>query len=177
MRILSGLSGSLLVLALAVTGCANDDPGKESKAEPSAVKGEGATTDACKLLKPADLKAKFGSQFDDGVLTHQAETGGDQCTWTTTDGAAAKTFSVTVLNQAGLAGALKTTGMSVAELFDQAKLAYPKAKPVDLGDKAYSSVNELQVLDGDTWYSFSMYLGASHGPADVLKELATQVVG
>ncbi|TCO59611.1 hypothetical protein [Actinocrispum wychmicini] len=153
MRILIGLSA--LALALTVTGCG----GK------SAEEGVGA----CKLLTPSDLEATFDSPFRDGKPTHQDDTGADQCVWTSSGG----TFSITVLSQDRLAGAFKSNGMKVADLFEQAKLAYPNAKAIDLGDKAFASVSEVQVLDRDTWYSLSFH-GA--GTVEKLTELATRVV-
>lgn len=179
MRILTGLSGSLLVLALALTGCGSDDPDKESEdasSAPSVDRGEGATVDACELLTPADLEAKLGSPFDDGELIHQEETGADHCVWTSTDAAAAETFSVIVLRQDGLGGELKTSGMSLAQLFEQTKLAYPDAEPLNLGDEAYIAVREVQVLADETWYSFTFY-GTGDTAVEGLKELAAQVVG
>jgi len=175
MRIRTGLSGILLVLALGLTGCGGNDSAGATKATPSA--SAAATSDGvCKLLTPADLEAKFGSAFGDGVSSHQ-ETGADQCLWTTKDATPAKTFSITVLHQNNLDGALKSSGMDVAALFKQAKAAYPKAVSVDLGDEAYASPSEVQVLDGDTWYSFSAFLGTGNAAADILQDLAARVVG
>lgn len=177
MRILAGLSGSLLVLALAATGCGSDEPDKESDDPASAASGDpGATVDVCTLLTPADLEAKFGSQFDDGEVTHEEGTGADQCVWTSTATGSAETFSFTVLSQDGLAGELEASGMTVAELFERTKLAYPNAEPLELGDESYISVKEVQVLAGDTWYSLSFH-GTSGTAVDGLKELAAQVVG
>jgi hypothetical protein len=179
MRIVTGLAGPLLVLALAVTGCGNDNAGKASKAGASPSTGDksaGVIVDACKLLTPADLKAKFGSPFDDGELTHQEDSGADLCVWTSTDGSPAKTFSTTVLRQKGVDEAFGTSGLTVAQLFEQGKAAYPNAKPVHLGDEAYVAVTEVQVLDGGTWYSFSVH-GADEGAVEGVKELAAQVVG
>lgn len=184
MRIRTGVSGSLLVLALAIAGCGGDEPDQESKDTSSAPSdapsddpAEGATVDACTLVTSADLEETFDSSFDGGELTHHAETGADQCLWTTTDTASPETFAVTVLREDGLDGTLETSGMSLAELFEQAKSAYPNAEAVDLGDAAYAAVSEVQVLDGDTWYSFTAYLGAGGEPLDELEELAAQVVG
>ncbi|MFI6503944.1 hypothetical protein [Nonomuraea typhae] len=156
MRILTGLSGSLLVLALTLTGCASKD--------------------ACTLLAAGDLEAAFGRPFGDGKPTHQEDTGADQCAWTSTDAAPGVTFSITVLSQDRLAGAFKTSGMTLAELFEQSKLAYPNAEAVDLGDAAYAAVGEVQVLDGGAWYSLSVH-GAGDGAVGGLKELAERVAG
>lgn len=179
MRILTGLSGSLLALALVLTGCGSDDSEKEPKDSSSASNGdksEDVNVDACKLLAAADLEEQFGSPFGDGDLTHQEETGGDQCVWTSTEAGSAETFSIIVLRQDGLGGVLETSGMSLAELFEQTKLAYPNAEAIDLGDEAYISVHEVQVLDGDTWYSLSFH-GTSDTAVDGLKALAAQVAG
>lgn len=180
MRFIAGLSGSLLVLALAVTGCGSGDPDKKSKDASSGSSGdkaEGVTVDACALLTPADLETTFGGPFDDGELTHQEETGADQCHWTSADGPEEMTFSIAVVSRAGLGGDLESSGMTVAELFEQAKTAYPNAVAMDLGDQSYAAVSEVQVLDGDRWYSFTAYLGAGADPLDGLKELAAHVVG
>jgi hypothetical protein len=175
MRIRSGLPGALLVLALGLSGCGGNDSAGATKATPSASAG-GKSTGACTLLTVAELQAKFGSAFGDGVPTHQ-ETGADLCVWTSTNASPAKTFSITVLRQDGLDGDLKSSGLRVPELFEQTKAAYPKAKPLDLGDEAYASPSEVQVLDGDTWYSFSAFLGTGSDAVAVLKDLAAQVVG
>ncbi|MEU7003588.1 hypothetical protein [Nonomuraea sp. NPDC046570] len=179
MRFLTGLSGSLLVFALTVTGCGGDGAGKDAKDTPSASPGDksaDAGEDVCKLLTPGDLKATFGSPFGDGKLTHQEDTGADQCVWTSAGAASGATFSITVLSQDRLAGVFKSNGTSVTELFEQTKLAYPNAEAVDLGDEAFAAVSEVQVLDRDTWYSLSFH-GAGDGAVDGLKKLATQVVG
>jgi hypothetical protein len=170
MRILTGL----LVLALAVTGCGSDDP--EPQGATYGDKAEGVKVDACKLLTPADLEAAFGSPFGDGELSHK-ESGADQCAWTSTDAAQAKTFSIAVLREDGLDETHKSAGQSLADVFKQTKAAYPNAEPVNLGDEAYAAVSEVQVLDADTWYSFTAYLGAGIDPLGGLKKLATQVVG
>lgn len=178
MRIRTGVSGSLLVL-LTLTGCGSDEPDMESKdssSAPSDDRGEGAIVDVCTLLSAADLDATFGSSFDEGELIHHEETGADQCLWTSTDTPSPEIFSVTVLRQDGLEGTLETSGMSLADLFERAKMAYPNAEDVDLGDEAYAAVSEVQVLAGDTWYSFTAYLGAGGDPLDELEELAAQVV-
>jgi hypothetical protein len=179
MRIRTGLSGSLLVLALAATGCGSDEPDEESNDPSSAAssdQGAGATTEVCTLLAPADLEAEFGSEFDGGEPTHEEGTGADQCVWTSTAAGSAETFSFTVLTQDGLAGELDASGMTVGELFEQTKLAYPNAEPLDLGDESYLSVKEVQVLAGDTWYSLSFH-GTSGTAVEGLKELAAQVLG
>jgi hypothetical protein len=177
MRTVAVASGSLLVLGLALSGCGNSD--EAAKSTPSATianKSSAATVDACKLLTPGGLEQRFGVSFGDGALTHQEETGSDQCVWTSSGGASTTTFSLTVLRQDGLRGDLKSSGMTLAQLFEQTKGAYPKAKPIDLGDQAYIAAREVQVLAGDTWYSFSF-----HGPDDTgvdgLKAVAAQVVG
>ncbi|MEU5863254.1 DUF3558 family protein [Nonomuraea sp. NPDC047529] len=181
MRILAGVSGSLLVLALAVTGCGGDGDGEEAKGAPSASpvgtsksRSADAGADACKLMTAGDLEAAFGGPFGDGKPAHQEDTGADQCVWTSAGAASGSTFSITVLHQDRLAGVFKSNGMSVADLFEQAKLAYPKAEAVDLGDKAFAAVGELQVLDHDTWYSLSFHGAGSVGG---LKKLAARVVG
>ncbi|TDD91149.1 DUF3558 family protein [Actinomadura rubrisoli] len=184
MRILAGLSGSLLVLALAVTGCGDDGGGDEgggedAKGTPSAspgAKSADAGVDVCKLLTPRDLEASFGRPFGDGKPAHQEDSGADQCVWTSTGAASGATFSITVLSQGRLAGAFKSNGASVAELFKQTKLAYPNAKAVKLGDEAFASVSELQVLERDTWYSLSFHGGGGNAVGG-LKELARRVVG
>jgi hypothetical protein len=179
MRILTGLAGSLMVLALAVTGCGSDDADKEPNGGASPSTGDksaGVIVDACKLLTPADLKEKFGSPFGGGELTHQEDSGADQCVWTSADDSPAKTFSATVLRQDGLDDAFGAGGLAIAQLFEQTKAAYPNAEAVDLGDEAYVAVTEVQVLDGGTWYSFSIH-GAGDGAVEGVKELAAQVVG
>lgn len=177
MKTVAGLCGTLVVLTLVLGGCG--DSGEAAQGTPSATvadKSSAATVDVCKLLTPGGLEQQFGISFGDGVPAHQEETGSDQCVWTSSGGSPATTFSVTVLRQDGLRGDLKSSGMTLAQLFEQTKGAYPKAKAIDLGDQAYIAAREVQVLAGDTWYSFSF-----HGPDDTgvdgLKALAAQVVG
>lgn len=181
MRILTGLSGSMLVLALAVTGCGSDsdkEPQGTSSSDPSGAATAGVITDACKLVTPGNLEATFGSPFGDGKLAHQTDSGADQCVWTSTGSAAEQTFSVIVLRQAGVDEAFGSGGLTVAQLFEQTKAAYPNAEPVELGDEAYASVTEVQVLANATWYSFSLYGGSDSDSAlDGVKGLAAQVVG
>lgn len=177
MRTVAAVPGSLLVLGLALSGCGNSDEAANSTpSAPVANTSGAATVDACKLLTPGGLEQRFGVSFGAGALTHQEETGSDQCVWTSSGGASTTTFSLTVLRQDGLRGDLKSSGMTLAQLFEQTKGAYPKAKPIDLGDQAYIAAREVQVLAGDTWYSFSF-----HGPdgtgVDGLKAVAAQVVG
>lgn len=160
MRMLTGLP--LLVLALAVTGCGDD--------------GEKESAGVCALVPGAEMEKAFGSPFGQGKLTHEDSTGADQCSWTSS-GSASKTFAVTVLRQDGLEGDFAAGGRTVAQLFEQAKAAYPNAKPLQLGDESYAAVSEVQVLDGDTWYSFTAYLGAGADPIDALTTLAARVVG
>jgi len=179
MRFLAGLSASLLLVALAVTGCGDDGSDDESKDTSSASSGdqaEGVTVDACALLTPADVETAFGSPFDDGELSHQ-ETGADQCVWKSTDASEEMTFSVAVVRQDGLDSSLESSGQTVAELFEQTKAAYPNAEALNLGDEAYAAVSEVQVLDSDTWYSLTAYLGAGVDPLDELKQLAALAVG
>ncbi|TCC65850.1 hypothetical protein E0H73_02660 [Kribbella pittospori] len=175
MRTVAAVTGSLLVLVLALSGCGNSD--ETAKGTPSAnVEDKSAGAAACKLLTPGGLEQQFGVSFGDGVPSHQEETGSDQCVWTSSGGVSTTTFSLTVLRQDGLRGDLKSSGMTLAQLFQQTKGAYPKAKAIDLGDQAYIAAREVQVLAGDTWYSFSF-----HGPDDTgvdgLKAVAAQVVG
>ncbi|MEV0800419.1 hypothetical protein AB0I34_22185 [Kribbella sp. NPDC050281] len=175
MRTVAGVSGSLLVLVLALSGCGNS--GEAAKGTPSAtIENTSGAADACQLLTPGGLEQQFGIAFGAGAATHQEETGSDQCVWTSSGGTPATTFSLTVLRQDGLRGDLKSSGMTLAQLFEQTKGAYPKAKVIDLGDQAYIAAREVQVLAGDTWYSFSF-----HGPDDTgvdgLKAVAAQVVG
>lgn len=175
MRIVTGLSGSLFVLALALTGCGSDSD-KESNDSPSTSSGA-EPLDTCTLLTAADLQKVFASPFDDGELTHQEQTGGDQCVWTNKDAPPVKTFSITVLRQDALGGAFKSAGVKVSELHQQGKDLMPDAEEIDLGDDAYLAGTTLAVLDGDTQYSFSTFLGTSDEALAGLKALAAQVVG
>jgi hypothetical protein len=182
MRITTGITGSFFVLALALTGCGGDGDDKKTTGS-SSTKDDNSDAssseplDVCKLITTADLQKQFGSPFDEGELTHQEQTGGDQCVWTNSDAPPVKTFSITVLRQDALGGAIKKSGLSVEELFDQTKAAYPDAQDYDLGDKAFISGSEIQVLEGETSYSFSTFLGTSDTAITGLKALAAQVVG
>jgi len=183
MRIVTGISGSLLVLALALTSCGSDEPDKEANDNSTSTSDGGDDSssseplDVCKLLTPADLQKAFNSPFDDGTLTHQEQTGGDQCVWTNEDVPPVKTFSITVLRQGALGGSFKDSGISVEELHEQTKALYPDAEGVDLGDDAYLAKTELAVLKGDTLYTFSTFLGTSDEAIAGLRALAAQVAG
>lgn len=186
MRIVPRIAVPLLVATFALTGCGSDDDKKADEPSSSSAPGAGESSDpssasgpfdACSLLTPADLKKAFGSPFDDGDLTHQEQTGGDQCVWTNEDAPPVKTFSITVLRQGSLEGAIKSSGLSVAELHAQTKAVYTDAVPIDLGDDAYLAKTELAVLKGDTLYTFSTFLGTSSTAISGLKTLAAQVVG
>jgi hypothetical protein len=188
MRIRTCLLGALLVLGLAVSGCGGDDSDKSSKStsatgssnDSSKDSGDDSSSeslDVCGMLTPADLQGAFGSPFEQGELTHQEQTGGDQCVWTNTDAPPVKTFSLTVLRQDSLDGAIKASGLSVEELHEQTKAVYPDAEPIDLGDDAYLAKTELAVLDGETLYSFSTFLGTSDEAIAGMKTLAAKVVG
>lgn len=188
MRIVTGISGSLLVLTFALTGCGSDDSDKksndataqssDSESEKDSDSSSSEPLDACGLLTPADLEKAFGAAFDVGEPTHQEQTGGDQCVWTDADDAPpVKTFSITVYREGALGGALEASGISVEELHEQNKEAFAPVEEIDLGDDAYLAKTELAVLDGDTLYSFSTFLGTSAEAIAGMKTLATQVVG
>jgi len=186
MRISTGLSGSLLVLALAVTGCGGSDDKDKGSTDKSTTSDNGddkdtsssEPLDVCALITTADLQKQFGSPFDEGELTHQEQTGGDQCVWSNSDAPPVKTFSITVMRADSLEGAIAASGISLEELYEQTKDAYPDAEEIDgLGDDAFISGSEIQVLDGDTTYAFSTFLGTSDTAITGLKALAAQVVG
>ena len=182
MRITTGISGTLFVLALALTGCGGGDDDKKSTGSSSSKDDNDGTSsseplDVCKLITTADLEQQFGSPFDEGELTHQEQTGGDQCVWTNSDAPPVKTFSITVLRQDSLEGAIKKSGLTVEQLFDQTRAAFEDAEDYDLGDKAFIAGSEIQVLEGETSYSFSTFLGTSDTALTGLKALAAQVVG
>jgi hypothetical protein len=193
MRITTGLCGSLLVLALSVSGCGGGSDAKSGDAS-TAKPGGGSSTaasdkpsggestatgalDVCTLLTAADLQKAFGSPFDGGDATHQDQTGADQCVWVNTDAPPIKAFSLTVLRQGAIAGALKEGGVTVTSLHASAKAAFGDAVAVDLGDDAYLSGTTLAVLDGDTEYTFNTGFGTSDQAISGMKSLAAQVVG
>lgn len=186
MRITTGLAGTLLVLSLATSGCGGSGsksqgptggptPSPSRTSSPTA--GATGPLDVCALLAPADLQRAFASPFDSGAPSHQDQTGADQCVWTNTDVPPVKTFSVTVLRQGSIAGALKDSGMGVKELHASAKAALGNVEKVDLGDDAYLSGTTLAVLKGDTEYTFSTAFGSSDQAVSGLEALAAKVVG
>jgi hypothetical protein len=191
MKIRTGLLGALLVLGLVVTGCGGDDSDKKSDStsttEPSdsADSGDDSGDDAsssgpldvCGLLTTADLQREFGSPFGEGELTHQDETGADQCVWTNTDVPPVKTFSLTVLRQGALGGSFKAADVKVEKLHADSKAAFPDAEELDLGDDSYISGTTLAVLKGDTEYTFNTVFGTSATAIEGMKKLAAQVVG
>lgn len=186
MRLATAISGTLLLLTVALSGCGSDDadePKGGSSGASSTDSGDSGDSgdssgplDACALLTPADLQEAFGSPFDKGSLTHQDQTGGDQCVWTNTDVPPVKTFSVTVMREGHQEGAIKSSGLSIKDLYDQTKAIYPDAEDQDLGDDAFLAKTELGVLDGDTFYTFSTFMGTSDEAIAGLKALAAQVV-
>lgn len=187
MRITTGLPGALLVLGLAVSGCGGgSDPqaGRSASATPTPRSSSASASpsitgplDVCGLLTPADLQQAFASPFDAGAPSHQDQTGADQCVWTSTDGPPVKTFSVTVLRQGAIAGALEDSGMGVKELHASARAALGDVQQVDLGDDAYLSGTTLAVLRGDTEYTFSTAFGTSRTAVSGMERLAAKVVG
>lgn len=186
MRITTGLTGALLVLALAASGCGGSGTkaqGSTGSGKPSPARTSSPTAqatgplDVCALLTPADLQRAFAAAFDAGAPSHQDQTGADQCVWTGTDAPPVRTFSVTVLRQGSIAGALKDSGMGVQELHASAKAALGNVEKVDLGDDAYLSGTTLAVLKGDTEYTFSTAFGTGAQAVSGMKELAAKVVG
>lgn len=186
MRITTGLAGALVVLALAASGCGGSGTKAQGatgsgKSSPSRTSSPTAAAtgplDVCALLTPADLQRAFAAAFDTGAPSHQGQTGADQCVWTSTDAPPVRTFSVTVLRQGSIAGALKDSGMGVKELHASAKAALGNVEKVDLGDDAYLSGTTLAVLKGDTEYTFSTAFGAGAQAVSGTKELAAKVVG
>jgi hypothetical protein len=188
MRIRAGLTGVLCVLTLSVSACGSGSgtPAGTSRRtattttpSPSATPTASAAgpLDVCALLTPADLQQAFGSPFGAGEGNHQAQTGADQCVWTNTDVPPVRTFSVTVLRQGSIAGALKDSGMGVKELHASARAALGDVKAVDLGDDAYLSGSTLAVLDGDTEYTFSTAFGDTARAVRGMEALAAKIVG
>lgn len=184
MRIWAGLTGVLCGLALAVSACGGDPgatPGasKRSTASPSqaATSTVSGPLDVCGLLTPADLEQAFGNPFGAGEGSHQDQTGADQCVWTNTDAPPVRTFSVTVLRQGSISGALKDSGMGVKELHESAKAALGNVESVDLGDDAYLAGSTLAVLEGDTEYTFSTAFGDSAEAVSGMEALAAKMLG
>jgi hypothetical protein len=175
------------VLALAVSACGGDPGASAAASQGPATESlspslsGGATfsgpIDVCGLLTPADLRQAFGSPFGVGEGNHQDQTGADQCVWTNTDVPPVRTFSITVLRQGSIAGALEDSGMGVKELHASARAALGDVTTVDLGDDAYLSGTTLAVLKGDTEYTFSSAFGDSAEAVSGMKELAAKVVG
>lgn len=195
MRLSTAISAPLLVLALALAGCGGDDSDDDDSTAddaPSSQAPDDETdepdveepedegpdqVDACALISPADLEAAFGSPFDEGEFTHQEQTGGDQCVWTNTDVPPVKVFSITVLREGHLSDAFEDSGVSVPKLHEDTKALSPEAEDVDLGDDAYIFGTTLNVLAGDTSYSFTTSNGDSPEAIEGMKTLAAQVVG
>lgn len=188
MQIGAGVAGVLCGLALAVSACGGDGGAlpaastagtSASSTSPSSSPTAGATgpLDVCALLTPADLQQAFGSPFGAGEGNHQDQTGADQCVWTNTDVPPVGTFSVTVLRQGAIAGALANSGLGVKELHASARAALGGVTEVDLGDDAYLSGSTLAVLKGDTEYTFSSAFGGSAAAVRGLEALAAKVVG
>jgi hypothetical protein len=183
MRITTGLTGVLVALA-AVSGCGGSGTTAGTVARTTSAPAPASSSpsptgplDVCGLLAPGDLQQAFGSPFGPGVGTHQDQTGADQCVWTNADGPPVKTFSVTVLRQGAIAGALKDSGMGVKELHASARAALGTVEKVNLGDDAYLAGTTLAVLKGDTEYTFSTAFGTSHRAVSGMEALAAKVLG
>lgn len=198
------IPGSVLVLGLLLTGCGGDDSdddasasddssatssdapetdgtdepeGEESEEPDDAGEDDADEVDVCALLSAADLQKAFGSPFDDGELTHQEQTGGDQCVWANTDAPPVKVFSVTLLRDGHFPEGFGGGDYTVAQLHEDTKAFYTDTEPVDLGDDAYLAGTELIVLDGSEYWTFSTTTGTSAKAINGMKTLAAQVVG
>jgi hypothetical protein len=136
---------------------------------------EGAL-DVCALLTPADLEAAFGGVWEAGSLTHQEQTGADQCVWGNVDVPPVKTFSIVIYREGHLNPAWEDNGLTVASLFEQTKEVYEVEEELELGDEAYRAGSTIAVLDGDVSYSFDTFLGTSDEALAGLRKLAEQVV-
>lgn len=187
MRISTALGASLLALTIALAGCGDDsdgDSGSGSGDDPGGTSQNGggsgddgpAEVDVCALVTTADLEAAFGSPFDEGEATHQEQTGGDQCVWSNSDAPPVKVVSITLLREGHLSDAFADNGVTVTSLYEDTKGYSPDAESVDLGDDAYLAGSLLEVLDGDSYYSFSV-TGTSDEAIEGMKTLAEKVVG
>jgi hypothetical protein len=139
--------------------------------------GEASAADPCALVTAADLEEAFGSPWDDGEAVHQEQTGGDQCTWTNLDAPPVKTFSAVVYTDESLEGTPVGQGAGdVAGLYELNKGAVTVDEDLDIGDEAFRAGTNVWVLDGDTLYNFSTFLGDSETAISGLVSLAEQAV-
>lgn len=139
--------------------------------------GEQTSDDPCSLLTPADLEEALTSPWDDGEATDQAQTGGSQCTWTNSDAPPVKTFSVVVYTTDSLQGTpIAQAAPDAAAYYQLNKDAIPVDEDLDIGDEAFRSGTTVWVLDGDTLYSFSTFLGDSGEATAGLVALAEKAV-
>ncbi|HJR25996.1 MAG TPA: DUF3558 family protein [Acidimicrobiales bacterium] len=194
------LLAALFAVGLFATACSDDDSTDDPTIQDGGDDGgqaaadgpadEGATDDGedgggdggdagdpCSLITQAQLQEAFGSPWDEGEATEQAETGGDQCTWTNTDAPPVKTFSVVVYTNDGLEGTPVGQGAGdVAGLFELNKGAVTVDEELEIGDDAFRAATNVWVLDGDTLYNFSTFLGDSEEATAGLVDLAEQTV-
>ena len=139
--------------------------------------GEASAADPCALVTAADLEEAFGSPWDDGESVHQEETGGEQCTWTNLDAPPVKTFSAVVYTDDSIEGTPIGQGAGdVAGLYELNKGAVTVDEDLDIGDEAFRAGTNVWVLDGDTLYNFSTFLGDSETAISGLVSLAEQAV-
>lgn len=192
MRLTVGISGSLLALTLAVSGCGGDDSDDKADDGPSSQQDNDDNddtddteepeddgpdqVDVCGLISTADLEAAFGSPFDEGEFTHQEQTGGDQCVWSNSDAPPVKVFSITVLRDGHFSEGFEGAGVTAKSLFEETKEYSPDAEELDLGDDSYLAGTELAVLDGGSYWTFSTTTGTSREAIEGMKTLAAQVI-
>jgi len=171
MRITTALSGSLLVLTLALAGCGDDHSGADDALE------DDGPADVCALITTADLEEAFGAPFDEGELSHEDETGGDQCVWGIADAVPGRGLSIVLLRDGHLSAAFAEGGDTVKDLYEDSKESSTDAEEVDLGDDAYLSGTELAVLDGENYWRFNTSTATSPDAIDGMTSLAEKVVG
>ena len=189
MRITTALSGFLLTLGLALTGCSGDDPddnasdgssqddSSEGDDQPDADDADDAEeVDVCAVVSAADLESLFGSPFDEGEATHHEQTGGDQCVWSNTDAPPVKVVSVALQRDGHFPEGFGGGDYTVKQLHEETKEYATDVEELDLGDDAYLSGSQIAVLDGDSSWTISI-TGTSPEAIDGLKQLAEQVVG
>ena len=187
MRITTALSGLLLALGLALTGCGGDDPDDTNASDDGSSQDDSSEgdepdaddaeeVDVCALVSTADLESLFGSPFDEGEATHHEQTGGDQCVWSNTDAPPVKVISIALQRDGHFPEGFGGGDYTVQQLHEETKEYATDIEELDLGDDAYLSGSQVAVLDGDSSWSISV-TGTSPEAIEGLKKLAEQVVG
>jgi hypothetical protein len=141
---------------VAACGGSNDAGGggdAPSAATKAVAKHDSEPLDVCALVDRADLDRLFEDTFGEGELVHLEQTGGDQCIWNNGEKLPIKQFSVSIWREEARSENFAGGDVTAAKLWKVQKEYADAPEALDLGDDAYLSGTNLEVLDGKTWTS------------------------